>query len=155
MLYTQAGLHDEWKKSELKVFCPKCRDLYTPVVDYQAPASALNARCCVVSLVLVCMWLADLCFCADFDDTIAVDGAYFGTTFPHLFFMTYRELEPAPSTLLYVPRVFGYKIHNKHENRRRLAILAHEDDDEHKATQQQQVCRVVACAMPCARAWVR
>lgn len=53
--------------------------------------------------------------------------------------MTYRELEPAPSTLLYVPRVFGYKIHNKHENRRRLAILAQEDDDEQKVQQQQQV----------------
>uniref|UniRef100_K3WHD7 Casein kinase II subunit beta n=1 Tax=Globisporangium ultimum (strain ATCC 200006 / CBS 805.95 / DAOM BR144) TaxID=431595 RepID=K3WHD7_GLOUD len=100
-----AGLHDEWKKSEMKVFCPKCRDLYTPVTDYQAPA---------------------------------IDGAYFGTTFPHLFFMTYRELEPAPSTLLYVPRVFGYKIHNKHENRRRLAILAQEDDDEQKTQQQHQ-----------------
>lgn len=66
----------------------------------------------------------------------AVDGAYFGTTFPHLFFLTYRELEPAPSTLLYVPRVFGYKIHNKSENRRRLAILAKEDEDEEKTQQQ-------------------
>ncbi|KAF1776266.1 Casein kinase II, regulatory subunit, beta-sheet [Phytophthora cactorum] len=68
----------------------------------------------------------------------AVDGAYFGTTFPHLFFLTYRELEPAPSTLLYVPRVFGYKIHNKSENRRRLAILAKEDEDEEKTQQQRR-----------------
>ncbi|TYZ64313.1 hypothetical protein PybrP1_002278 [[Pythium] brassicae (nom. inval.)] len=57
-----AGLHDEWKKSELK----------------------LTLKCSL--------------------GCVAVDGAYFGTTFPHLFFMTYRELEPAPSTLLYVPR---------------------------------------------------
>lgn len=55
--------------------------------------------------------------------------------------MTYRELEPAPTTLLYVPRVFGYKIHNKNENRRRLAILAQEDDDEQKVQQQQQQVR--------------
>lgn len=81
-----------------------------------------------------------LVICLDICD-FPVDGAYFGTTFPHLFFMTYRELEPAPSTLLYVPRVFGYKIHNKHENRRRLAILAQEDDDEQKAQQQQQQVR--------------
>ena len=67
---------------------------------------------------------------------VAVDGAYFGTTFPHLFFLTYKELEPAPSTLLYVPRVFGYKIHNKSENRRRLAILAKEGADEEKTQQQ-------------------
>jgi hypothetical protein len=59
----------------------------------------------------------------------AVDGAYFGTTFPHLFFMTYRELEPQPSTVLYVPRVFGYKIHNRGANRRRLAVTASEEED--------------------------
>lgn len=53
----QAGLHDEWKKSEMKVFCPKCRDLYTPVADYQAPAStfvsvqlALKAHALVLTL---------------------------------------------------------------------------------------------------------
>lgn len=69
-----------------------------------------------------------------------VDGAYFGTTFPHLFFLTYRELEPPPSTLLYVPRVFGYKIHNKSENRRRLAILAKEDDAAAEEEEKQQVC---------------
>ncbi|DBA01367.1 TPA: hypothetical protein N0F65_001606 [Lagenidium giganteum] len=100
-----AGLHDEWKKSEMKVFCPKCRDLYTPSTEYQTPA---------------------------------IDGAYFGTTFPHLFFLTYTNLEPPPSTLLYVPRVFGYRIHNKHENRRRLAILAKEDEDEEKVHAQQR-----------------
>ncbi|UIZ28017.1 hypothetical protein KXD40_004446 [Peronospora effusa] len=100
-----AGLHDEWKKSEMKVYCPKCRDLYTPASEYQTPT---------------------------------IDGAYFGTTFPHLFFLTYRELEPAPSTLLYVPRVFGYKIYNKSENRRRLAILAKEDEDEDKTQQQRR-----------------
>ncbi|CAH0515497.1 unnamed protein product [Peronospora belbahrii] len=100
-----AGLHDEWKKSEMKVYCPKCRDLYTPVSEYQTPT---------------------------------IDGAYFGTTFPHLFFLTYRELEPAPSIFLYVPRVFGYKIHNKPENRRRLAVLAKEDEDEEKTQQQRR-----------------
>ncbi|RLN48882.1 hypothetical protein BBJ28_00020959 [Nothophytophthora sp. Chile5] len=81
---------------------------------------------------------------AGFCSRSVVDGAYFGTTFPHLFFLTYKDLEPAPSTLLYVPRVFGYKIHNKSENRRRLAILAKEDDDEEKAQQLQQQVSVDA-----------
>lgn len=45
--------------------------------------------------------------------------------------MTYRELEPQPSTVLYVPRIFGYKIHNRGANRRRLLITA-EDDAEDK-----------------------
>ena len=35
----QAGLHDEWKKSEMKMYCPKCRDLYTPASEYQTPTS--------------------------------------------------------------------------------------------------------------------
>jgi hypothetical protein len=32
-------MHDESKKSDMKVFCPKCRDLYTPVAEYQSPVS--------------------------------------------------------------------------------------------------------------------
>ncbi|KAI4372665.1 hypothetical protein MLD38_010868 [Melastoma candidum] len=40
-----------------------------------------------------------------------VDGAYYGTTFPHLFLMTYGHLKPQKPTTSYVPRVFGFKIH--------------------------------------------
>jgi len=39
-----------------------------------------------------------------------IDGAYFGTTFPHLFFLTFPELKVQKSEELYVPRVFGYRI---------------------------------------------
>ncbi len=39
-----------------------------------------------------------------------IDGAYFGTTFAHLFFLTYPELKPAPSTEKYIPRVFGFRV---------------------------------------------
>ena len=44
-----------------------------------------------------------------------IDGAFFGTTFPHLFFQTYRELRPPPSASKYVPRVFGFKVHKAEE----------------------------------------
>lgn len=44
-------------------------------------------------------------FCA------GVDGAYFGTTFPHLFFMTYKGLVPDPPEKTFVPRVFGFRVH--------------------------------------------
>ncbi|KAK4364305.1 hypothetical protein RND71_015663 [Anisodus tanguticus] len=37
-----------------------------------------------------------------------IDGAYFGTTFPHLFLMTYGHLKPQKPTQNYVPR-FPYK----------------------------------------------
>jgi len=40
-----------------------------------------------------------------------IDGAFFGTTFPHLFFQTFRELKPVPISMKYVPRVFGFKVH--------------------------------------------
>ena len=40
-----------------------------------------------------------------------IDGAFFGTTFPHLFLQTFRELRPPPPTHQYVPRVFGFKVH--------------------------------------------
>lgn len=42
-----------------------------------------------------------------------VDGAYFGPTFPHLFYMTYDALVPDPIIPAeeYQPRVFGFKVH--------------------------------------------
>ncbi|KAL3334918.1 hypothetical protein AABB24_031246 [Solanum stoloniferum] len=40
-----------------------------------------------------------------------IDGAYFGTTFPHLFLMTYGHLKPQKISQSYVPRVFGFKVH--------------------------------------------
>ena len=40
-----------------------------------------------------------------------IDGAFFGSTFPHLFLQTYGELRPVPSSRTYVPRVFGFKVH--------------------------------------------
>lgn len=41
-----------------------------------------------------------------------VDGAYFGTTFPHLFFMTYGNIIPDPPEQKFVPRVFGFRVHS-------------------------------------------
>lgn len=40
-----------------------------------------------------------------------MDGAYFGTTFPHLFFMTYGSMIPDPPEQTFVPRVFGFRVH--------------------------------------------
>ena len=39
-----------------------------------------------------------------------IDGAYFGTTFPHLFLMTYGYLKPQKSSVTYSPRIFGFKV---------------------------------------------
>lgn len=70
------GQSDVPRASTIKIYCPKCEDVYYPRSKYQGN----------------------------------VDGAYFGTTFPHLFFMTYNQKLQKPSQQ-YVPRVFGFKLH--------------------------------------------
>lgn len=70
------GFTDEPNYGMVKIFCPKCRDVYS------CPNSQRH-----------------------------LDGAFFGPTFPNLFFMTYEGLAPEPATEQYVPTVFGFKIH--------------------------------------------
>ena len=58
-------------------------------------------------------------YCTRCDDIYAprssrhehIDGAYFGTTFAHLFFLTFPELKIKKSLDVYVPRVFGFRVH--------------------------------------------
>ncbi|KAK2650872.1 hypothetical protein Ddye_018361 [Dipteronia dyeriana] len=71
------GQSDIPRSSTVKIYCPKCEDIYYPRSKYQGN----------------------------------IDGAYFGTTFPHLFLMTYGHLKPQKATQNYVPRVFGFKLH--------------------------------------------
>ncbi|XP_063941180.1 casein kinase II subunit beta-2 [Daucus carota subsp. sativus] len=71
------GQSDIPRSSTVKIYCPRCEDIYYPRSKYQGN----------------------------------IDGAYFGTTFPHLFFMTYGHLKPQKVTQSYVPRVFGFKLH--------------------------------------------
>ncbi|CAA6669766.1 unnamed protein product [Spirodela intermedia] len=71
------GQSDIPRSSTVKIYCPKCEDIYYPRSKYQGN----------------------------------VDGAYFGTTFPHLFLMTYGHLKPQKPCQSYVPRVFGFKLH--------------------------------------------
>ncbi|KAL7083413.1 hypothetical protein ACP275_14G160400 [Erythranthe tilingii] len=71
------GQSDIPRSSTVKIYCPKCEDVYYPRSKYQGN----------------------------------IDGAYFGTTFPHLFLMTYGHLKPQKPTQDYVPRVFGFKLH--------------------------------------------
>eukprot|EP00697_Spironema_sp_BW2_P002290 gnl/Spiro4/1306_TR698_c0_g1_i1.p1 gnl/Spiro4/1306_TR698_c0_g1~~gnl/Spiro4/1306_TR698_c0_g1_i1.p1 ORF type:complete len:249 (+),score=53.96 gnl/Spiro4/1306_TR698_c0_g1_i1:31-747(+) len=72
------GSSDKPCQSSVKVYCPRCHDIYNPKVARQSNH----------------------------------DGAFFGRTFPHLFLMTYPELVPTPATTTYVPRIYGFKIHN-------------------------------------------
>lgn len=41
----------------------------------------------------------------------SIDGAYYGSTFPHMLFQVYPHLLPPKTNERYVPRIFGFKIH--------------------------------------------
>ncbi|PPD69012.1 hypothetical protein GOBAR_DD34112 [Gossypium barbadense] len=71
------GQSDIPRSSTVKIYCPRCEDIFYPRSKYQGNT----------------------------------DGAYFGTTFPNLFLMTYQHLKPQKASQSYVPRVFGFKIH--------------------------------------------
>ncbi|XVE57532.1 hypothetical protein DITRI_Ditri04bG0098100 [Diplodiscus trichospermus] len=71
------GQSDIPRSSTVKIYCPRCEDIYYPRSKYQGN----------------------------------IDGAYFGTTFPHLFLMTYGHLKPQKPSQSYVPRVFGFKLY--------------------------------------------
>lgn len=40
-----------------------------------------------------------------------VDGAYFGTSFPHIFTLTFNKLVPNTQPKPYVPKLFGFRVH--------------------------------------------
>jgi hypothetical protein len=58
------------------------------------------------------MWIGGLAHLRGVPTQGNVDGAYFGTTFPHLLLMSYPHIRPAPADEAYVPRIFGFKLHS-------------------------------------------
>lgn len=73
------GMSDELQESSVKLFCPKCQDVYHPrSTRYKA-----------------------------------LDGAFWGTSFPHLLLLQLRE-QGFPASFVqrtYVPRIYGFRIH--------------------------------------------
>ncbi|KAJ3180897.1 casein kinase 2 regulatory subunit [Geranomyces variabilis] len=53
----------------------------------------------------------------------AIDGAHFGTTFPHLFMMAYPNMMPTKTAKRYVPRIFGFRIHEASKEERQQDAL--------------------------------
>ncbi|XP_017070121.2 suppressor-of-stellate-like protein [Drosophila eugracilis] len=72
------GLSDQWTQSHVKIYCPRCHDIYQP-----------RSRCALL------------------------DGAMFGTGFPHMFFMQLPNMKPQPPTEKYVARLFGFQLHEQ------------------------------------------
>jgi casein kinase II subunit beta len=66
---------------------------------------------------------------------LTIDGAYFGTTFPHLLLQVFPNLIPSKTTERYVPRIFGFKIHevaNLHRKQDEIRVKMLERLQEHR-----------------------
>lgn len=73
------GLSDELRTSRVKVFCPKCEEVYIPKFK-----------------------------------SINVDGAYFGTSVPHIFLKTFKEAVVLPPRIFhYEPKISGFRLYKK------------------------------------------
>ncbi|KAG9299230.1 hypothetical protein G9A89_013878 [Geosiphon pyriformis] len=72
------GLSDQPYTKSVKLYCPRCEDIYNPKATRHAN----------------------------------IDGAYYGSTFPHMLFQVYPHLLPPKNHERYVPRIFGFKIHD-------------------------------------------
>jgi casein kinase II subunit beta len=72
------GISEELRTSRVKLYCPKCQDIYFPKQK-----------------------LSD------------VDGAYFGTSFPHLFFLNFPDILIEKSSKNYAPKLYGFKLYGR------------------------------------------
>ncbi|KAG5518271.1 hypothetical protein PMAC_003067 [Pneumocystis sp. 'macacae'] len=61
------------------------------------------------SVKLYCMKCEDI-YAPKSSRHATIDGAYFGTTFPHIMLQVYPYLIPQRSQERYIPRIFGFKI---------------------------------------------
>ncbi|PAA60098.1 hypothetical protein BOX15_Mlig006620g1 [Macrostomum lignano] len=71
------GLSDLPGEATVKLYCPKCRDVYMPTASRYRH----------------------------------IDGAYFGTGFPHMLFLVHPEYRPKRPANQFVPRLYGFKVH--------------------------------------------
>jgi len=94
------GQSDLPRQGTVKIFCPKCQDIYYPKLRRHA----------------------------------SIDGAYFGTTFPHLLLQLHPDYDPPRSTLRYVPKIYGFKIH---QTAREVALQQLQLQQQQEPQQQQ------------------
>ncbi|CAO3626838.1 unnamed protein product [Cunninghamella blakesleeana] len=60
------------------------------------------------------------CQCVDIYNSLSathchLDGAYFGTSFPHLLLQAYPSLLPTTPKQTYVPKIYGFKLANENQ----------------------------------------
>ena len=58
-----------------------------------------------------CLRVCVLCvLCVNVRVATALDGAYFGRTFPHLFLMVYPQEVPTMPVEVFLPRIYGFRV---------------------------------------------
>ena len=70
-----------------------------------------------------------------------IDGAYFGTTFPHLFLLCYPNAVPVKTSMRYEPTVFGFRINDVVKAQRQPPKELVEKTESQRRSKQQQVQR--------------
>ena len=103
------GLSDIAKVKTVKVYCPKCEDVYHPKSSRHVDFSPSHLHTIrpppPISIPLTFPPLSSL-FQAN------LDGAHFGTSLPHILFQVFPNLLPQKTHEKFVPRMFGFKIHS-------------------------------------------
>ncbi|KAI8983959.1 casein kinase II, regulatory subunit [Mycotypha africana] len=97
------GLSDIPMTKTVKLYCPKCEDIYNPKSTRHA----------------------------------AIDGAYFGTSLPHMLFQVHSNHIPIKTTERYEPRIFGFRIHEIAEQHRWQDQVREEFEAKRRDRQQQ------------------
>ncbi|KAL2917867.1 casein kinase 2 regulatory subunit [Polyrhizophydium stewartii] len=79
------GLSDICGNKGVKLYCPRCEDVYSPPSRKHA----------------------------------VIDGAYFTTSLPHMLLQMFPTAMPPKSNERYVPRIFGFRLHQSAEEQRK------------------------------------
>jgi casein kinase II subunit beta len=84
------GMSDQLKSATIRVFCPKCEQVYMPRNRHVAN----------------------------------LDGAWFGTSLPHMFLQAYPEQVPLAPVSSFDAKIFGFRVHSH-----RSVVKVHLDND--------------------------
>lgn len=106
-ILTLRGLNKMFEKYRQGDFgyCPRVHCQLHPLLPI-----GLNDQPKVAPVKLYCAKCEDL-FNPKLGRHLVVDGAYFGTSFPAMFFQNFPQAIPIHLKQMYVPRVFGFKLH--------------------------------------------
>ncbi|CAH6722244.1 casein kinase II subunit beta' [[Candida] jaroonii] len=107
-ILTSRGLNKMFEKYRNGDFgyCPRVHCQLHPLLPI-----GLNDQPRLASVKLYCAKCEDL-YNPKSGRHAIIDGAYFGTSFPAMFFQNFPQAIPVHDRKIYTPRVFGFKLHD-------------------------------------------